>query len=275
MSAKNRWRYASRTIIKTILAVATVELAYDAAIVSVRNVVLSENQTQGFRYWNGDEVPKRFGGESHVAKLRRTLRQLMNGYREVQRIYIRESPSNIDWICFFPEVESIKSNYGLVGYDSLSALRSCKNLKSLWCPFSDVSDLSALRDLKYLSSLNIRGSLVNNLDDLRGLPLQLLDVSQTRLTTLEPLAKINSLEFLRLSGCQISDWKGLASCKTVIELDVSGTKWPVSSIVRVIQGNPGLKTIVLREIYISEVDYQLLAGAIEKADQLEVCLLDA
>lgn len=64
------------------------------------------------------------------------------------------------------------------------------------------------------------------------------------------------------------------NCVDLVELDVTGTACSIKGVANLIERSRSLKTIVLREIKVSEADYLCLAQAIEKAEQLEVCLLD-
>lgn len=195
------------------------ELVYDGIVATVRNVVVLN---QWIEFWENADIPHRFDGETSLAEFRRRIRSKMTDQRFVRRYFSLGPVSNIDWLAFFPEIEEINLRYGISGPVNLHPIGRCVNLKVFACPYSDISDLAALQELRFLHTLDVRCSLIGNLDALSELPLKHLDVSQTQLKSLQPLSEINTLVKLRVSGCQIQDWSSLSNLTELVELDLSG-----------------------------------------------------
>ena len=89
-----------------------------------------------------------------------------------------------------------------------------------------------------------------------------------------------NLEILHLAHVEITE-QGMSRildslCKheDLKEIDLTGTSLHIPHVCVVIETCISLKTIVLREIIVSQRDYSFLAETIKKSPQLEVCLLD-
>ncbi|MCA9200579.1 MAG: hypothetical protein KDA87_23730, partial [Planctomycetales bacterium] len=221
-----------------LLVIVVGELVYNGIVTTVRNVVVLN---QRIEFWENADIPHRFDGETAMAKFRRRIRSKMIDQGLVRR-YLSSGPvSSIDWLAFFPEIEEVNLRYGISGPVKLNPIGHCVSLKEFTCPYSDISDLSALQGLRFLHTLDVRCSLIDNLDALSELPLKNLDVSQTQLESLQPLSEISTLVKLRVSGCKIQDWSSLSNLTELVELDLSGADIadvaPISSLTSLIELN--------------------------------------
>jgi hypothetical protein len=95
----------------------------------------------------------------------------------------------------------------------------------------DLSGDTAIRDLEPLNKLSdlkeviVAGTEVSDLLPLRNLnKLEILDISNTRVTTLEPLHYCININQLRIKGTPVSDISVVSSFQTLSTLDLSTTK---------------------------------------------------
>ena len=163
-------------------------------------------------------------------------------------------------------------NCGLSGDDIKKVLYVTRNsaISGLFVSYNPVTKpaLRGLLELFCLTSLKNIG--------LSGLPFDDSDVKE-----ICALVNMKSyLEILHLAHVEITE-QGMSRvldslCKhdDLKEIDLTGTSLHIPHVCIVIETCASLKTIVLREIIVSQRDYSFLAETIKKSPQLEVCLLD-
>lgn len=88
-------------------------------------------------------------------------------------------------------------------------------------PAGDVDDLSLLSHMPSLTELCLAGQAIDDLTPLAGLELEVLILSDNRITDLSPLAGMDSLEELWLGGNPIADASPLAGLEGLRVLNLS------------------------------------------------------
>lgn len=178
--------------------------------------------------------------------------------------YLLQNSSNIN--------DLVIENCGLSGQDIKKILSITKNsnLSGLFVSYNPVSRDTIKGILEGFNATSLKNI------GLSGLPLEDIDVKD--ICTL--INKKPYLEILHLAHVEISE-QGMSRvldslCKheDLKELDLTGTSLHIPHVCVVIETCTFLKTIVLREISVSQRDYAFLAETIKKSPQLEVCLLD-
>lgn len=163
-------------------------------------------------------------------------------------------------------------NCGLSGEDIKKILQITRNssIFGLFVSYNPIakSSLKGILELFTLTNLKNIG--------LSGLPFDDADVKEICVL----VNKKQYLEILHLAHVEISE-QGMSRvldslCKheELKEIDLTGTSLHIPHVCVVIETCTSLKTIVLREITVSQRDYSFLAETIKKSPQLEVCLLD-
>ena len=163
-------------------------------------------------------------------------------------------------------------NCGLSGDDIKKILQVSKHssILGLFVSYNPIAKQSirGILDLFGLTSLKNIG--------LSGLPFDDADVKEICLL----INKKPYLEILHLAHVEITEQgmsrvlDSLCQHEDLKEVDLTGTSLHIPHVCVVIETCISLKTIVLREITVSQRDYAFLAETIKKSPQLEVCLLD-
>jgi serine/threonine-protein kinase len=111
------------------------------------------------------------------------------------------------------------------GLMHLSQLPNLKTLDLSWCP--RITDLSPLRSIPKLKSLTLCSDNIGDgeLEELRGLSLETLDLTGTQVSNLDALRTMHSLEHLGLGRTPIGHQalKNVGSLKNLKYLDLSST----------------------------------------------------
>ena len=163
-------------------------------------------------------------------------------------------------------------NCGLNGDDIKKILYVTKNssISGLFVSYNVITK-SVVKGILELFTLT---NLINI--GLSGLPFDDNDVKEICILINSKLR----LEILHLAHVEITE-QGMSRildslCKhnDLKEIDLTGTSLHIPHVCIVIETCPSLKTIVLREMTVSQRDYSFLAETIKKSPQLEVCLLD-
>jgi Ran GTPase-activating protein (RanGAP) involved in mRNA processing and transport len=163
-------------------------------------------------------------------------------------------------------------NCGLSGEDIKKVLNVAKNspISGLFVSYNPI----VKPHLKGILEMFTQTQLKNI--GLSGLPFDDVDVKEICIL----INRKPYLEILHLAHVEISE-QGMSRvldslCKheDLKEIDLTGTSLHIPHVCVVIETCTSLKTIVLREIVVSQRDYSFLAETIKKSPQLEVCLLD-
>ena len=86
------------------------------------------------------------------------------------------------------------------------------------------SDMYALKYVKGLKALDIGHCAITDLDFLKGLDLELLILSDNKVTDISILAEMPHLQFLEIFRNNIEDISPLAACTELIDLNIAITK---------------------------------------------------
>lgn len=163
-------------------------------------------------------------------------------------------------------------NCGLSGEDIKKILQITRNssIFGLFVSYNPIAKNSLKGILELFTLTNLKNI------GLSGLPFDDADVKEICVL----VNKKPYLEILHLAHVEISE-QGMSRvldslCKheELKEIDLTGTSLHIPHVCVVIETCTSLKTIVLREITVSQRDYTFLAETIKKSPQLEVCLLD-
>jgi Ran GTPase-activating protein (RanGAP) involved in mRNA processing and transport len=163
-------------------------------------------------------------------------------------------------------------NCGLSGEDIKKILQIAKNstISGLFVSYNPITKPNIKGILELFTHTNLKNI------GLSGLPFEESDVRDI----CNLINKKPNLEILHLAHVEISE-QGMSRvldslCKheDLKEIDLTGTSLHIPHVCVVIETCCSLKTIVLREIIVSQRDYSFLAETIKKSPQLEVCLLD-
>ncbi len=87
---------------------------------------------------------------------------------------------------------------------------------------TEIRDLSDLQYFTGLRALHINAQPISSLATLPALPIQTLDVSACRVTTLEGVGKLTKLRELYCEGCPVVDLGDLRQCLDLRALDLTG-----------------------------------------------------
>lgn len=87
---------------------------------------------------------------------------------------------------------------------------------------AEVRDLTELEYFTGLRSLHIHAQSLSALATLPALPIQTLDVSGSRVTTLEGVGRLTKLRELRASGCPVMDMGDVANCLDLRLVELTG-----------------------------------------------------
>jgi eukaryotic-like serine/threonine-protein kinase len=163
---------------------------------------------------------------------------------EETKLYVglpSEVLTDISPLCGIANLRSlavVASNPGKGRLSDLSPLKGMP-LEQLHCRFNpDLRDLRPLRGMK-LTVLDAEGTGVDTLDDLAGMPLRLLILNSSRVRDLSSVRTMNDLREIRLAGCDVTDYKPLASIPLVaVQCDV----WR-GNCETVLRKHPTLQTI--------------------------------
>jgi serine/threonine protein kinase len=121
------------------------------------------------------------------------------------------------------ELELNGSGQPAASFSDISPLAKLKKLTYLWIGNCHVKNLEALRDMKKLTRLNLGVTRVEDVSDLRGLPITNLRLGATPVASLKRLEDA-PIEILDLYGCPaLNNLDGLPSRKLHrLSLDSSG-----------------------------------------------------
>lgn len=113
---------------------------------------------------------------------------------------------------------------------SVNALAECTTLKELNVSTNALTDIAKLKALVNLENLDFS---FNQIQAIPAFPkdcqLAVINGSNNKITSVEPLSGLHNLNFVNLDyNSKLSSIKALASCHTLIEVNVYGTK--VSSV---------------------------------------------
>lgn len=133
----------------------------------------------------------------------------------------------------------------------VSPLAHLANLQHLWLQNTGIRDVRPLAGLKKLDWLNLRGTQVTDVSPLAHLPLVALDLSDTLLATVAPLAELRTLRSLSLSDTRIKDLRPLAALPELDTLDISGL--PPGTLAT-LPTLPELKYLVAKNIAPEELE---------------------
>ena len=109
-----------------------------------------------------------------------------------------------------------------VKLNDISALKDCKNLRSLILSDNEIADISPLKSLTTLEELDLSNNKITDLSPLAGCTkLQKLELDGNSVRDLSPLAACAELKELLLTGNDISDISALSSLTklTTLQLD--------------------------------------------------------
>ena len=121
---------------------------------------------------------------------------------------------------FEADVEEISAMS--VKLNDISALKDCKNLRSLILSDNEIADISPLKGLTTLEELDLSNNKITDLSPLAGCSkLQKLELDGNSVRDLSPLAACAELKELLLTGNDISDISALSSLTklTTLQLD--------------------------------------------------------
>lgn len=107
------------------------------------------------------------------------------------------------------------TNLSLSGTEvsNISILARCTQLQSLNLSYSSVKEISALAGCSMLARLFLAYTDVSDIAALELLPLEVLDLSTTKITQIDNLAKCKTLWKLNLDSTQVSDVNVLKNCR--------------------------------------------------------------
>ena len=89
---------------------------------------------------------------------------------------------------------------------------------------TSVRDVSVLRSLGELEDLYLSETPIESLESVAELKLQFLEISETAIVDLSPLATMKGLKVLRFTGTKISDLSPLAGLESLEEIDALDSK---------------------------------------------------
>jgi serine/threonine protein kinase/tetratricopeptide (TPR) repeat protein len=131
------------------------------------------------------------------------------------------------------------------GLENLVDLPKLKHVDVSWCP--QIKTLALFRRFKALKSLELCGDSNigdKELDDLRGLPIENLDLSSTQVIKLDALPTMSHLENLSVARTPIKPeaMRNIGALKSLMSIDLSGTAITDPSL-RFLFGLPHLSLI--------------------------------
>ncbi len=130
-------------------------------------------------------------------------------------------------------INLISLNCGNTMVKSLAPLTYLKNLRRLDVHLCTINSLAQVGDLKSLTYLNV--SQNHSLFSLAGIEkltqLADFDCSDTNISDLTPLANIKApIETLNISATRVTTLRPLQTLRTIIEIDISNTKISAASL---------------------------------------------
>lgn len=87
---------------------------------------------------------------------------------------------------------------------------------------AEVRDLAELEYFTGLRALYINGQALSSLASLPALPIQTLDISDSRVSTLEGVGRLSKLRELHASGCPVMDLGDVSNCLDLRLVDLTG-----------------------------------------------------
>lgn len=106
----------------------------------------------------------------------------------------------------------------------LSGLEHAVNVRSIVLSSNPVQDLSPLSHLKNLENLSLAYTNVSDLSPLSGLPIRTLDLFNTKVRDIGPVASMSGLSALIISRTDVEDIRPLEHLRSLILLHASSTK---------------------------------------------------
>ncbi|CAG9329799.1 RNH1 [Blepharisma stoltei] len=166
----------------------------------------------------------------------------------------------------------IVENCNLSGEDMKSLLETLKDsqLNGLFISYNPIQKNSLRSIIQLLSKTGLKNLGLSGLQFDENHVGDLCNLIRTR-----PQMEILHLAHVKLTNQGLTRiMECLCQQENLRELDLTGTDALISDVCAILDSCVGLKTIVLREMKVSHKDYCLLADAIQRSPQLEVCLLD-
>lgn len=196
---------------------------------------------------------------------------------QIAMLDISENIVSVESICYLIQNSAtindlVIENCGLSGDDIKKVLQVVRNsnISGLFVSYNPINKPSIRSILELFIITNLKNI------GLSGLPFDEGDVKDICIL----INRKPNLEILHLAHVEITE-QGMSRildslCKheDLKEIDLTGTSLHIPHVCVVIETCISLKTIVLREIIVSQRDYSFLAETIKKSPQLEVCLLD-
>ena len=165
----------------------------------------------------------------------------------------------------------------------ISPLVGLTKLQELYLSHNNIENIQSLVGLTELRTLSIEGNLITDFTPLRGTSLIELDLSNTSITDLHPLATLINLEALFLVGNGISDISPLAELTKLQHLDLSNNDIedlrPLSGLAELrtlwIKGNPITDFMPLAGLNLTDLKYDVIDEPTEQTDPAEAWMPDA
>ena len=146
---------------------------------------------------------------------------------QVQALVAATPPSRVGVAGLVLEAREIVTFDDTSSTDDISTIRLLPGTKYLTLGDHprEAIDLGALADLRGLLRLDLSQSAIQSLAPLAGLPLVTLRMlNDTGITDFKPLSSLTSLKVLDLSNCGLTSLEPLAGLVALEELDVSGNR---------------------------------------------------
>ncbi len=175
---------------------------------------------------NLTELPAELFGLKHLRSL-----NLGSGGRDSSSMWARvawslgdnQVASSLEKLADLPDLRELQLR-GL-NLDTLFGLSGLKNLQSVDCWQTQVSDLAPLAGLQALQSINCSQTRVRDLAPLAGLQALLsINCSQTRVQDLAPLSALQALQSINCSQTQVRDLAPLAALQALRSINCWSTQ---------------------------------------------------
>lgn len=165
----------------------------------------------------------------------------------------------------------------------ISPLAELTKLRELYLSHNNIKNIQLLSGLTELRTLSIEGNLITDFTPLPGTSLIELDLSNTSITDLHPLATLINLEALFLVGNGISDISPLAGLMKLRHLDLSNNKIsdisPLAGLTELrilwIKENPITDFSPLSGLNLTDLKYDVIEEPTGQTDPTEAWMPDA
>ncbi|WP_375322580.1 leucine-rich repeat domain-containing protein [Aliivibrio logei] len=168
---------------------------------------------------------------------------------------------------FYPKYEDVEKIEGLVNLekleiwwgkdDDLSKIKLPRSLRIIKVFESDKSAIMPLINLPNLKEVTFNGGDITQVPILEELPeLETLEISDSKLTSLDGIEKLTSLKYVRFEKNEITDISALFPLESLVEIDLSDSKF---KRLGYIGKKPHLDMIKLSDSELESVDFDAIA----------------